>query len=137
MVLPPDRERREFATRDDPVGIRPTPSIAEARAKPRLPGGQEITGPAPKGKPTTRTEKEQLEIQQQAATLALKNIREGRSQASKQTISRLQRQEKTQKQFVEERILKQLTEGTTLTQFKTFEKIKKELGQKIVVAVDL
>ncbi len=119
--------RREFADSDTPVGVRSTPSIATARAKPRIsPGGPEIIGPAPKGKPTTRTEKEQLEIQQQAATLALANIEAGTSFASPEAIARLKAQEKTQKQFVEERILKQLAEGTTLTQFKTFEKIKKE-----------
>ena len=73
-------ERIEFASDPNiPVGVRPTPSVAEARAKPRLPGGQEITGPAPKGKPTTRTAAEQIRIREKAKVLAeiSKRQREG------------------------------------------------------------
>ncbi len=116
-------QRQEFATRDTPVGIRQTPSAAEAATFKRTRAGEQITGPAPKGKPTTRTAAEQRDIQQKAATLALKNIRAGRSRASPETIAKLKAQEKTQKQFVEERTIKRLTKGTTLTQFKTFAEI--------------
>ena len=127
-----EANRRSIADRETPVGIRSTPTAAQEAAFKRTKSGAQITGPPPKGKPTTRTAAEQLRIQQKAATLALKNIRAGKSQASAATIKRLQAQEKTQKQFVEQRIMKQLRTGTTATQFKTFAEIKKERTAAIV-----
>ncbi len=117
-------KRIEFATSDTPVGARPVPTAVQAATAQRTRAGEEIIGPPPKGRRTTRTPAEEVRIRQKAATLALKNIREGRSFASKETIARLQTQEKSQKQFVEARILRQLREGTTLTEFKTFREIE-------------
>lgn len=116
-----ESERREFADRDTPVGIRQTPSQEQEAAFQRFQGRQ-VTGPAPKGRRTTRSPEEEARVKQKAASLALKNIREGRAHASKKTIARLKAQEKTQKQFVEERTLRQLREGTTQTQFVPKEK---------------
>ncbi len=127
-----EANRRSIADRETPVGIRATPTAAQEAAFKRTKSGAQITGPPPKGKVTTRTAAEQLRIQQKAATLALKNIREGRSVASKATIARLKAQEKTQKQFVEARTIEQLRKGTALTQFKTFADIRTERTAAVV-----
>ncbi len=117
--------RRQLATREEPVGSRAIPTEIQ-QAKKTFINGEEVTGPPPKGRPTTRTPAEQREIQQKAATLALKNIRAGKAFASPETIAKLQTQEKTQKQFVEERIIKRLTKGKTFAQFKTSKEIEQE-----------
>ncbi len=114
------------------VGVRAVPTAtAEAEFK-RTPTGEQIIGPAPKGKRTTRTPKEEQAVIQQAATLALANIAAGTSFASPATIAKLKAQERTQKQFVEERTLQRLAEGTTLTQFKTLREIEIERGRAVV-----
>ena len=96
-------ERIEFATRDTPVGVRPTPT-AQQQAQKTFIQGREITGPAPRGRRTTRTLTEQIRIRAKSRELALK--------------SQAKRRELTQKEFVELRTLTQLREGTTLSIFK-------------------
>ena len=96
----------------------PGESIGIEEIKPKEPGFRTVVIPgsrAERDTGTTRSPAEQRRIEAKAASLALANIRAGRSQASAATIRRLQAQELTQKEFVERRTLERLRTGTTAT----------------------
>ena len=73
-------KRNEFTTRDNPVGVRQVPTTEQAAAFERTEGGEQITGPAPKGKRTTRTPEEETRIKAKSIKLAgiNKQLREGK-----------------------------------------------------------
>ena len=65
--------RVEFATRDNPVGVRPVPTPKDEATFERH-DGRQVTGPAPKGKRTTRTPEEEQRVLAKSRELAAINV---------------------------------------------------------------
>ena len=86
-----ESERREFADRETPVGIRATPTASQEASFQRFQGRQ-VTGPAPKGRRTTRTPEEEARIRNKAQELARINVRIERGGVSATEKARLIRE---------------------------------------------
>jgi len=62
--------RNEFADRSVSVGVRPVPTAEQVAAKTFTRTGEEIIGPPPKGRTTTRSPEEQAAVEQKSKALA-------------------------------------------------------------------
>ncbi len=86
-------KRNEFSSRDQPVGVRQVPTAAQAAAVQRLEQGEEIIGPPPKGRRTTRTPEEEAGVRRKHTELTRINreLRTARSEERRRLLKERQK----------------------------------------------